>query len=548
MIPHYLPTVPATLLPSLVEPFGRIGFAAPIGVRALRRPGRLGMYLVELDDGREVRLTTVRVDLSGSAGAEVLLAARRLEGEEALPVASRVVLLPLAVFGEPAWVEPLPAGRPADAWGDATTALAAMGRVIGAVAEVPQADVGVIATPHGYLGDVDRWSSSFLALAERWAGLARRHGTGLAPLVEDLLQRIGSADLALDGPPVLVPGDLEPGAIWLDSDGAVTRVDGWAPGWCGDRWSAWAPVLHLGADAIAQVRRAHPERPALAPQAERLGAYAAARVLFQLADAGAAIGPHERMRGVERALAMADALHTLPDRLRAADADIDEPDRPALARAALLAVVDRAVREPVVSDPRGWLAAAGASLVAWRIGDDPALAGWHAVARQAIALLEPGGPPRVPAPASTLPEAAAEAILRWVGGALIRGLGGHAPDGWDAALSEIAARLPPSTSPDERLARAVLVLAACASGYGDAALATPATAAAREAWGAVGWSDASAVPPAAWLAHFADPAAHGGVSAPVGLLLVALLGRPLALPASPGSILAILAGSCMPRG
>lgn len=88
-------------------------------------------------------LSTVRSDLTGSAAFSFVVAARRLEGEPDLPIAARVVSLPLSVLGQAAVLQPMPRGRPADVTGNGSAALAALGRTLGAIASVPQALLGV---------------------------------------------------------------------------------------------------------------------------------------------------------------------------------------------------------------------------------------------------------------------------------------------------------------------------------------------------------------------------------------------------------------------
>lgn len=543
----FLPALPATLLEPLGAACAALGLPAPRRVQALRRPGALGAYLVTDERGEPSQLTVVLSDLGGHGVFGALVAARRLEGDLDLPVPTPVIALPLQALGCPAILHPLPAGRPADATGDAARALRALGLVLDAVARRPQPERGAGANAWRYLPLAGSWGAEWAALAARWAALARRGGTALEPMTSALLARIDPQALPLDGEPVLVPGGLAPGALWLDERGELVGVDGWLPSWCGDRWSAWAPLLHLRSTALASVAAAHARPPRLSPETARLEAYAAGHVLLLLAEAAAAPGPHERVRGLERALLAWEALPSLADRLAAADEgrELDPPG--GVDRAGVLAVMDRLVREPALADADRWQAIAGAALLAHHVGADPALGGWREVARRSVALLEPGGEPTpwTEAPPEPPPDEPGAWILRWIGAELRAAAGGQAPPGFEAALDRLARRPPVAErpSPVARLAEALLGLAALARLQGEhEARRARLVAQAREAWEPLDFgAPAPDWPPGRYLRYFADPDAHEGQGQPVGLLLFAFArAGALPLPAPPTAVLRAL--------
>lgn len=259
---------------------------------------------------------------------------------------------------------------------------------------------------------------------------------------------------------MLVPPDLEPGAVWLDDRGALCAVDGWDGAWCGDRWSAWAPLLHLPAQALHTVCMAFAKPPRLAVHTARLQAYAAGFVLRLLARASVAVGPHERVRALSRALLAADARRTLPERLLAADAGREGPSTVAVERSTVLAVMDRLVREPSVVDRERWLAVAGTALTAHHVSGTPGLEGWAAVAEEALAHLEPGLGPAVLPRGVKGSEAPDGRVVAWVAQSLRQAAGGWAPEGFDVAVAQLSWVPARKTGAQERLAAEVLALVA----------------------------------------------------------------------------------------
>ncbi len=546
----FLPTAPATLLGPLAAVFARLGLPAPAQVQALRRPGALGSYLVTSASGHRLRLTTVLMDLSGSGVNGALIAARRLEGDDALPVAGPAIALPPDALGCPALLHGMPAGRPADAAQDPARALRALGRVLDRLRQRPQPDEGVAASSHRFYPSHDTWGAQWLALARRWAELARRGGAALQPMTELLLSEIDPAVLSLDEAPVLVPGGLAPGALWLDDDGEILAVDGWIPAWCGDPWSAWAPLLHLSAGALAALRDAHAVPPDLLAQADRLGAYAAGHILCMLAEAAVAPGPHERIAGLQRAIAAFEVRSSLRARLEAANRGAGELAQPGTERTLALAALDRLAREPAPTDPGSWLAVAGNVLLAHHVGASPELIGWREVARLSVARMEPGLGPAV-APARAPTEAPADTpqgwILRWIAAELRAAAGGQAPEVLDAVVASLSRRASPAEGASlaaRRLLEATLGLAAvaCLEGGDRDAMRARLVAQARASWDELDFGvPAPDLRPARYLRHYADPAAHAALGWPVGLLLFAFArAGQLPLPASPPAILRAL--------
>lgn len=544
----FLPTLPATLLGPLSSVFAKLGLPAPAQVQALRRPGALGSYLVTSVTGGQLRLTTVLADLCGSGVNGALIAARRLEGWDELPITVPTIALPLESLGCPALVHGLPAGHPADARLEPTRALRAIGRVVDGLRRHPQPDEGMIAGPHRFYPSHDTWGAQWQALAARWAELARRGGTALQPMTDLLLSEIDPGALPMDEPPVLVPGGLAPGAIWLDDSGDVLAVDGWIPAWCGDPWSAWAPLLHLSAGALATVRGAHATPPDLVAQADRLRVYAAGHVLYMLAEAAAAHGPHERVVALQRAISAFEVRTSLAARLAAASGAPGELTQVGAERTLALATLDRLVREPVLTEPGSWLAVAGNVLLAHQVGGSPDLVGWREVARKSVARLEPGLGPAITSPSGP-GEAPADTpqgwILRWIVQELQAAAGGQGPESLGSVVARLSRRAPPPTQgAAQRLLEATLGLAAVArlaDGAGEAMRARL-VAQARAAWDELDFGvPAPVVRPARYLRHYADPAAHAAQSWPVGLLLYAFArAGELPLPASPPAILRAL--------
>ena len=543
----FLPTWPATLIPPLSGAFSALGLPQPVEVQALRRPGALGCYLVTGVDGAQRRLTVVLTDLVGTGTNGAIIAANRLEGDEDLPVAGPVIALPIPVLGAPALLHGLPRGRPSDVIGDPALSLDALGRVLDAVSRRAQPDGGVAAGRHRFYATHGRWGEQWVGMARRWAEIARRGGAALQPMTDALLGALDEEALADEGPPVLVPAGLGPGAIWLDEAGEHVAVDGWTPTWCGDPWSAWAPLLHLPAEALARVRLAHAAPPLLAPRARRLAVYAAGHALSLLAEAAAAVGPQERCAALQRALLAFEARDSLVARLEAADGGGPAPAPVGVERALVLAVMDRLVREPLIGHAPGWLAVAGAALLAHHLAGSAELAGWVEVARGAVSLLERGaGPAPTPLAAAPLltPQEPQAWILRWIAEELRHAAGGQAPEGMDAAIGALSWRAPPDHSAQHRLHEAVLGLAAVArlGGEGAEAMRERLVEQARESWDELDFGvPAPVVRPEATLLRYADPAAHAGLGWPVGLLLFAFArGGALPLPATPPAILAVL--------
>lgn len=545
---NFLPTSPASLLAPVASAYQSLGRPAPVRVLALRKPAALGCYGIEDISGAQTRLTVVLSDMVGSGVCGAGVAAHRLEGDEGLPIAGPVIVLPLAALGCPAMLHGMPAGRPADALGDPGLALRALGRVLDHLTAHPQPDGGVLASPHRFYPSGASWGEQWASLALRWAELARRGGTALQPMTDVLLAETDPSAVRFDGPPVLVPGGLAPGALWIGEDGEIRAVDGWIPSWCGDPWSAWAPLLHLSARALAAVRGAHARPPSLVPQAERLATYAAGHVLYMLAEAAAAPGPKERIAGIQRAMLAFDARKSLRARLEAADGGSAAPEPVGVERQEVLAAMDRLVREPLIAEPSQWAAVAGAVLLAQATRGNPELTGWEEVAREAIHRLEPGlGPALVrPLHAHAPPgEPIIGWILRWLAQELRAAAGGQAPDALDAVLALLAHRPPPmdgATPAYTRLTEAVLGLAATARHPDAAALRERLCAQAQESW-----AELDVGPPAPerplrdYLRTFARPNAHAGQRCPVALLLFALgsVGD-LPLPAPPSALLAAL--------
>ncbi len=543
---RFLPTVPATLLGPLTEALARLGRPAPREILALRRPGALGCYAFTDDQGSPWRLTVALQDQVGSGVFGPLVAARALEGDLELPVPEPVIALPLSALGCPALVHGMPRGRPADARNEPELALRALGRVIDALGRRPQPWRGVGATPWRFVPTAGSWGAEYAALCARWAALASRGGTLLQPMGSFLLAMIDPAALTLEGPAVLVPGGLAPGALWMDDRGALTAVDGWMPAWSGDPWSAWAPVLHLSAGALATLRGAFVHPPALSPQRARLQIYAAGHVLLMLAEAAAAPGPLERVHALQRALLAWEALPSLAERLAAADEGREHAAPRGVERASVLAALDRMAREPGLTDPEPWMAVAGAALLAHRVGGEPALAGWREVAKESSALLEPGlgAAPTGPEHALNL-ESPRAWILRWLAAELREAAGGQAPEGLDAAVARLGwlPRAGGGSAP-ARLLEATLGLAAVArlGGEGAEQMRALLIAQARESWSELDFGvPAPEVPPGRYLLHYAATAAHADQAQPVGLLLYAFarVGA-LPLPASPPAILRAL--------
>lgn len=516
---RFLPRAPASLQPALAEAFRHLDLPEPVRVCLLRPPGATACYQVDDAEGGTHRLTILLADLDGTGVNGTLVAARRFEEVADLPV-PHAVALPLGLLGCSAYLQRLPEGRPADTLGDADRALTALGRVLDGLGGNPQGDPGLAANPYGFRATAD-WASEWRWRCRRWADVARRGATAWQPLSDTLLAEIGAASLDVDGPPVLVPPDLEPGAVWLDDRGALCAVDGWDGAWCGDRWSAWAPLLHLPAQALHTVCMAFAKPPRLAVHTARLQAYAAGFVLRLLARASVAVGPHERVRALSRALLAADARRTLPERLLAADAGREGPSTVAVERSTVLAVMDRLVREPSVVDRERWLAVAGTALTAHHVSGTPGLEGWAAVAEEALAHLEPGLGPAVLPRGVKGSEAPDGRVVAWVAQSLRQAAGGWAPEGFDVAVAQLSWVPARKTGAQERLAAEVLALVA-AERLGRGASPEVARAAAL-AWEELDFGQpAQKVEVAEVLRYYADSEAHAGARRPVGLLLFAL--------------------------
>ena len=563
----FLPLQPQTLLPLLDRVFADLHRPAPVAVRLQRAPDTHGHYVVTDERGAITQLVVTFQDQTGSGSNGPLLAARRLEDDPQLPMAGSVVSLPVQALGAVAYLQPMPQGPSATAWvhGDASrldAALQRMGWVLAELSRRPQTDRGVLATPHGFYGSRSSWGEDYVATAHRWAELAKQGGTALQPMTDELLCDLKPA--ALQGmPATLVPADLSFDTLWLSQDGVLSAVGGWTTTWAGDPWSAWAPFLHLPARSLSKLALALGDA-SLSQHSERLQSYASGQVLRLLAAAAVAPGPSERIHTLRMALQLFERRSSLTERLQAADQNLPEPVEASTSPAphSALALLDRLVRSPTLTQQRTWVGLAAGVCLAHHLAGAPPALGWSKVVSHSLKYLEPGLD-AAPNPAAVSPEVVLrEALsatsesgtldttalaLLWLSRELV-GIVGHQPAGLDSAVRALVQRFAPVKAEEmsavDALEHALIGLAALdqllpASDADRMALQDRLANQARLAWDVLDFGlPKPTQKPAQYLEYFSSLDHHQGHPRRVALALFSVFrSNNCPLPAHPSAVL-----------
>jgi len=515
----YLPLRPETLLIQLHQVHQHRGLPAPQSIEIVRT-GAFYEALITDSSGTRRRILVANGDLLPGGLFGAVHAARWLQSYPEIPMAGPYLLLPIGCLDIPAIYSPVPTGetlfRPEQ-----------IGRVIRTLPAVAAHGGGAHA--HAMHPLTASWAGDYRALAERWVALARAGGTAIQPVVDQMLGKLTPRALELDGPPALVPAEVRP---YFDGD-RLTHVGGWELSWAGDRLSALGPYLHHDASTLARLGRGL--GVSLLPRIDSLRAYAAGSVLLLLAQAAAAIGAHERVELLSTAINRAAALETLEDRLRAAELgkELSHPTAPD--RTAPLAMMDRLLRQPLVSDTTSWRSLAGTVLWCQQVADRHPSA--HTVALSALRHLEAGGEASVGLPSLPVNSEPHGQVLAWLGAGLKKAAGG-APEGFDGALAALSYRNgPPKNTAHQQLIEALLATTAAAARGGDpTSLSQQLRAACAEA----------PISPDPNLllerveAKYAQPEAWAEERTPVGLVLYALNESSILLPGSAERVLSAL--------